>query len=407
MVKGRLQTDSESEEPAARNSLGWICGGLRWATVSAYLENHTDSTRIKLRESCFFIQLANCRCRTSPTNSFEEPQKKGHGYPVSRISLLTSLETGAVLDFSMGPFMGKGSGELNLARGLLNSLNTGEVLVGDAFYMNYSFISLVQERGIDFVSIKKKNAKFIEISSQKISAEDRIIRIQRVKKRDSQFPWVSKAEYEEMPEILRLRETTVTLKLNGFRTKKITIVSTILNYEAYTAQDMSDLFFARWNIETDLRNIKRILNMDFLKSKTPGMVRKECWTHLLAYNLVRRVMLRIGRHHGIKARSLSFKQSVVFIEAFLSKVHGAMDRYYLWRDSVSLLGSIETKKRLERFEPRAIKNRRGSNSYPDFEVTRARWKLLQIWPYLLEGFDVKFSKAVAEEINNMRGVMIT
>jgi hypothetical protein len=73
VVKGRLQTDSESEEPAARNSLGWICGGLRWATVSAYLENHTDSTRIKLRESCFFIQLANCRCRTSPTNSFEEP----------------------------------------------------------------------------------------------------------------------------------------------------------------------------------------------------------------------------------------------------------------------------------------------------------------------------------------------
>lgn len=37
----------------------------------------------------------------TPANQLEFPQnpnqKKGHGYPVSRISLLTSLETGSVL----------------------------------------------------------------------------------------------------------------------------------------------------------------------------------------------------------------------------------------------------------------------------------------------------------------------
>ncbi|RYZ81119.1 MAG: IS4/IS5 family transposase [Proteobacteria bacterium] len=292
-------------------------------------------------------------------------------YRVLRISLLTSLETGSDLDFAMGPFMAKGSGELNLARELLDSLNTGDVLVGDAFYMNYSFISLVKERGIDFVSIRKKNAKFIEISSQRISAEDRIITIQRAKRRDNHFSWIEKDEYEKMPETLKLRETTVTLKLNGFRTKRITLVSTLLNYEAYTALDLAELFFAHWNIETDLRNIKRILNIDFLKSKTPEMVRKECWTDLLAYILIRRVMVRMGSYLGIKARSLSFKQSVVFLEAFLSKVSGALDRYYLWKDCAALLGAFAIKKRPERFEPRAIKNRRGSNSYPDFEVTRS------------------------------------
>lgn len=131
--------------------------------------------------------------------------------------------------------MGKGSGELSLARGLLNSLNAGEVLVGDAFYMNYSFISLVKDRGIDFVSIRKINAKFIDISSQRIGAEDRIITIQRAKRRDNHFSWIEKDEYERMPETLRLRETTVTLNLNGFRTKNITLVSTLLNYEVYTA----------------------------------------------------------------------------------------------------------------------------------------------------------------------------
>lgn len=343
-------------------------------------------------------------------NQLEFPQnpnqKKGQGYPLSRISLLTSLETGSVLDFAMGPFMGKGSSELSLARGLLGSMNAGEVLVGDAFYTNYSFISMVMDRGVDFVAIKKKNAKFVELSSQRISADDRIIRISRAKRRDDHFSWVTKAEYEEMPETLRLRETTVRLKLNGFRTKTFTIVSTLLNYEAYTAQDIADLYFARWNIETDLRHIKRILNMDFLKSKTPAMVRKECWTHLLAYNLVRRVMIRIAKHNGIKARLVSFKQCIVFIEAFFSKVQGSMDRYYVWKDCMPLLGSLAIKKRPERFEPRAIKNRRGNNAYPDFEMTRAQWKLAEIWPYLLEGIDVKFSKSVAEEIEKTIGLMI-
>jgi hypothetical protein len=145
----------------------------------------------------------------------------------------------------MGPFLGKGSGELNLARGLLGSLNQGEILVGDAFYLNYSFLCLVKERGLDFLSIKKKNAKFTEISSQRISAEDRIIRIEKAKKREHQFSWVDKEEYDLMPETLRLRETTVTVKMNGFRTRKITLVSTLLNVDEYTAQDLADLFLSR------------------------------------------------------------------------------------------------------------------------------------------------------------------
>lgn len=345
----------------------------------------------------------------TPHNQAEFPQnsnqKDGHGYPLSRISLLTSLETGSVLDFNMGPFLGKGLGELHLARGMLNSLNSGDVLVGDAYYLNYSFLCLTKERGIDFVSIKKKNAKFIEISSQRISAEDRIIRVEKVQKRDNRFSWVDKQEYEGMPETLKLRETTVTIRMNGFRTRKITLVSTILNSEEYTPRDLADLFLSRWNIETDLRNIKRILNMDFIKPKSPDMVRKDCWAHLLAYNLVRRLMNRIGKLHAIRPKSLSFKQTVTFAEAFFSKVHGAMDRYYLLNDSLLILKSLAIKARPERFEPRAIKNRRGNNSYPSFEVTRKRWKMLQIWPYLLTGIDMKFSKGVAEEIEKQMGVL--
>jgi len=39
-----------------------------------------------------------------------------------------------------------------------------------------------------------------------------------------------------------------------------------------------------------LRSLKQTLQMDILRGKTPEMVRKEIWAHLLVYNLVRTVM---------------------------------------------------------------------------------------------------------------------
>ena len=40
----------------------------------------------------------------------------------------------------------------------------------------------------------------------------------------------------------------------------------------------------RWHAELDLRSIKQVMQMDVLRCKTPAMVRKEIWMHLLAYN---------------------------------------------------------------------------------------------------------------------------
>ena len=37
-----------------------------------------------------------------------------------------------------------------------------------------------------------------------------------------------------------------------------------------------------WKIELDVRHLKTTMQMDVLRGKTPEMVRKEIWTHLLA-----------------------------------------------------------------------------------------------------------------------------
>ena len=57
----------------------------------------------------------------------------------------------------------------------------------------------------------------------------------------------------------------------------------------YTKDDLAELYRARWNIELDWRSIKDVLQMDVLRCKTPELVRKEIWMHVLAYNLIRTV----------------------------------------------------------------------------------------------------------------------
>src|SRR3954453_16437802 len=62
-----------------------------------------------------------------------------------------------------------------------------------------------------------------------------------------------------------------------------------------------------WQIEVDIRAIKSTMQMDVLRCKTPEMVRKEIWAHLLAYNLLRTVMAVAAAENGIEPRAVSFK----------------------------------------------------------------------------------------------------
>ena len=84
----------------------------------------------------------------------------------------------------------------------------------------------------------------------------------------------------------------------------------------FTKNDLAQLYRARWNAELDLRSLKRTLQMDVLRCKTPELVRKEIWTHILAYNLIRTIMAQAATKHGIDPRSISFKGAVQTLEAF-------------------------------------------------------------------------------------------
>ena len=113
-----------------------------------------------------------------------------------------------------------------------------------------------------------------------------------------------------------IREARIRIEQPGFRTRTLVVVTTLLDPEQTTTEELGQLYRARWNNELDMRSIKSTMQMEFLRCKTPELVRKEVWAHVLAYNLIRTIIAQAATRHDVEPRSISFKGTIQTLEAF-------------------------------------------------------------------------------------------
>src|SRR5205807_9492047 len=97
--------------------------------------------------------------------------------------------------------------------------------------------------------------------------------------------WLDADSYAALPEFVEVREVRVRVATPGFRVRDFVVATTLTDAARYRAADIADLYHRRWHVELDIRALKVTLKMDILSCKTPEMVRREVWAHLLAYNL--------------------------------------------------------------------------------------------------------------------------
>jgi hypothetical protein len=177
---------------------------------------------------------------------------------------------------------------------------------------------------------------------------------------------MSRREFLAVPDTMVLRLVRFACAVSGWRTKTITVVTTLLDPEAYPARDLADLYRRRWEIETDLGHIKTTMKMDHVRTKTPEMVRKEVWAHLLAYNLIRTLMWDAAEHRRhLSPLRLSFKGAMQEMMALWPFSASAARQRDLTAYYDALLRAIATHKvphRPDRYEPRVRKRR--PKSYP-------------------------------------------
>jgi hypothetical protein len=171
--------------------------------------------------------------------------------------------------------------------------------------------------------------------------------------------WMDQETYNRMPASIELREVLVQVNQPGFRTESLVVVATLCDAETYASEEIAELYRGRWLAELDIRTIKITLDMDVLRCKTPAMVRGEVWTHLLAYNMIRRSILQSAQASDCSPRELSFTAAMQaiaasWIVALLSdrSMFGVLVDAHLMNLAGHRIGN-----RPDRVEPRATKRR--------------------------------------------------
>jgi hypothetical protein len=286
-------------------------------------------------------------------------QKPGTGFPVARIGANISLSCGAILELGIWRYAGKGQGEVSLQRQLWDLLRPGDVLRGDRLTANWTGICMLKQRRVQFVGrLNKANRRADFQRGIRLGMDDHLV----CWTKPTWIRSVDRQTYHLLPDSFTVREARFRVEQPGFRTRFIVVVTTLLDPEQTTKEDLATLYRARWNNELDLRSIKVTLQMDMLRSKTPELVRKEIWTHVLAYNLIRTLMAQAASRYGISPRSISFKATLQILEAFQPLIACQAHRSLSHRESpywhvVRAIAVHRVADRPDRFEPRMTKRK--------------------------------------------------
>ncbi len=173
-----------------------------------------------------------------------------------------------------------------------------------------------------------------------------------------------------MPPKLLLREVHYYICIPGYRTKQVTLITTLLDAQLYPTLELVKIYELRWDVELDLKHIKTTLGMDILRGKTPAMVRKEIYIHLLAYNLLRTVMWQAGSQKEVNPLRISLQRTRHHLNNFISELKDAspINQKRLYQIMLELIAHKLIPSRPGRVEPRVRKRR--PKSYPLMQQSR-------------------------------------
>lgn len=299
------------------------------------------------------------------------PKQKKRGFPVAKIVALISLAAGVVIDAAVAAYR---THERTLLRELWRSLLRGDVLVGDRGFGSYAEMYMLEKRGVD--SLFRMNARRTKDlrGAKRLGDDDYLVTWEKPSNRPAWLP-----DDLKLPEDLTVRMIAFEPRIPGFRTRCITIVTTLKDPEKYPKDDLIALYRARWNIEIDLRHIKSTLEMNVLRGQSPEIVRREIWMHLIAYNLICSVMLEAATFHGINLDRLSFKGTLVRLDAWTRTMNNVplAQLRSCYAEFLRRIAKDAIPSRPNRVEPRCIKRMRTGYAMLTVSREKARQDLLK------------------------------
>ena len=296
-------------------------------------------------------------------------QKKGCGFPVMKLVALFSLSSGAILNVILGSLRHH---DLRLLRQLWEQLKKGDILLGDRAFGEYTTLAGLPTQGVDVVARLHHRRKVDFRKARRLGPGDGLF---VWTKGCQQSQILSASEWALLPAQITVRIVRFTATIRGFRSRRITLVTTLLDPKLYPAQELIGLYARRWRLELCFRDLKTTMGMEQLRCKSPDMAEKELLAYLIAHNLIRCVIAQAVALHQVDLERVSFKGSVDALRQYSDAIAQARNRKMrrqLWEDLLLNLARDLVPNRPNRTEPRAVKRR--PKPYPLLNKPRRKFK---------------------------------
>lgn len=247
-------------------------------------------------------------------------QKTGCGFPIAKIGVIFSLATGAAVALCIDLL---NTHDIKLARKLYQFLKPLDILLGDRAFCAYADLVTIRKLNCDVVFRKNQTRKTSMLKGKIVGDCDKLVTWYKPK---SCPKGLSKDEFDVLPHSITVREIYYYIIIPGFRTQRVSLITTLLDKTTYSTLEIVGLYGKRWDVELDLRNLKTTLGMDVLRCKTPSMVRKEIYVYLLAYNLLRSLMWSAGTTYCTPPLRLSLQGTRHHLNNFLPELLAACSK---------------------------------------------------------------------------------
>ena len=241
-------------------------------------------------------------------------------WPVMKVVVFHDAVTGLAQLPIQGPMYGSEAvSEQELAREGLSRLPADAVILADGNFGIFDFSYQVVEsgRGLVVRLTKERALRILRCQPLGAGAERAVVWSPSV--------WDRKA-HPELPESAELKGRIVVVAHPARSGERMYLFTTL----DLPAREIADLYALRWNVETDLRSLKKTVALQRLSGRSVATVRKELAMAVTAYNLVRAVMWSAAARAGLKPRQLSFSGVYGVVQAVLP--HLAMADSESWLD---------------------------------------------------------------------------
>jgi hypothetical protein len=304
------------------------------------------------------VDTTSCRIPDTPENAkkyhYPTGQKRGCGFPVMRVQAIFSLASGVICDITTAACY---TAELVMFSVLMSSLNAGDILVGDRAFGCFSVLALLPMQGADVVARLNQGRNLDLRRAQKLGRNDWLVTLYKPAGAPN---YLSPTLWKSTPKSITVRVIRSHMAIKGFRTRSIMIVTTLLDAECYSRDDIAKLYLRRWGIELSFRDIKTTMGMEELRCRSPRMIEKELRMFLVAYNCIRSLMVDSAIKHHLSIERISFKGTVDTLASFAPVLfHTTARRTLTTRRNrlLTILAEDALPHRPGRVEPRAVKRR--------------------------------------------------